>query len=89
VTAPTVIDGAVVAGALDGSLYVIDATDGKLMWSYQTAKPYETANGIPGKGGSIDANAITAANGMLFVTSGYGQFGEIPGNVVLAFKPAK
>ncbi len=88
-TAPAVIDGAVVAGALDGTLYVIDAKDGKLLWSYQTAKPYETSNGIPGKGGSIEANAITAANGTLLVTSGYGQFGEIPGNVLLAFKPKK
>jgi polyvinyl alcohol dehydrogenase (cytochrome) len=86
-TAPAVVDGAVIAGALDGTLYVIDAKDGKLLWSYQTAKAYETANGIPGKGGSIDANAITAANGLVLVTSGYGQFGEIPGNVLLAFKP--
>jgi hypothetical protein len=53
------------------------------------AKAYETSNGIPGKGGSIEANAITAANGTLLVTSGYGQFGEIPGNVLLAFKPKK
>ena len=86
-TAPTVIDGTVVAAALDGTVYVVDATTGKLMWSYQTAKAYETANGVPGKGGSVDANAIMAANGTLFVTSGYGQFGEIPGNVLLAFKP--
>jgi polyvinyl alcohol dehydrogenase (cytochrome) len=86
-TAPAVIDGVVVAGALDGTLYVIDANDGKLLWSYQTAKAYPDAVGVPGKGGSIDANAITAANGMLLVTSGYGQFGEIPGNVLLAFKP--
>ena len=86
-TAPTVIDGAVIAGALDGSLYVIDAKDGMLLWSFQTARPYPDAIGVPGKGGSIDANAITAANGMLLVTSGYGQFGEIPGNVLLAFKP--
>jgi polyvinyl alcohol dehydrogenase (cytochrome) len=86
-TAPTVIDGAVVAGALDGSLFVIDSKTGKLLWSYQTAKPYPDAVGVPGKGGSIDANAITAVNGMLLVTSGYGQFGEIPGNVLLAFKP--
>lgn len=88
-TAPAVIDGTVIAGALDGTLYVIDAKDGKLLWSYQTAKTYETVDGIPGKGGSIDANSITAGNGTLFVNSGYGQFGEIPGNVLLAFKPKK
>jgi polyvinyl alcohol dehydrogenase (cytochrome) len=88
-TAVAVVDGAVVAGALDGTLYTIDAKTGKLLWSYQTAKTYETSNGVPGKGGSIEANAITAANGLLLVTSGYGQFGEIPGNVLLAFKPKK
>ena len=86
-TAPTVIDGAVVAAALDGTVYVIDTKDGKLLWSYETAKAYPDAVGVPGKGGSVDANAITAANGLLLVTSGYGQFGEIPGNVLLAFKP--
>ena len=85
--AVTVIDGAVIAGALDGTLYVIDAKDGKQLWSFQTAKPFATSNGIEAKGGSIDSNAITAANGMLLVSSGYGQFGELPGNVLLAFKP--
>ena len=85
--APTVIDGAVIAAALDGTVYSIDAKTGKLLWSYQTARTYPDAVGVPGKGGSVDANAITAANGLLMVTSGYGQFGEIPGNVLLAFKP--
>ena len=29
------------------------------------------------------------ANGMLFVNSGYGSFGQIPGNVLLAFEIQK
>jgi polyvinyl alcohol dehydrogenase (cytochrome) len=73
----------------NGTLAAIDAKTGKLLWSYQTAKSYPDAVGVPGKGGSVDANAITAANGLLLVTSGYGQFGELPGNVLLAFKPKK
>ena len=85
-TAPTVIDGAVVEGALDGYLYVLDAKSGKQLWKYDTAIAYQGINGVAGKGGSIDAASITAANGLLLVNSGYGMFGETPGNVILAFR---
>jgi len=88
-TAPAVIDGAVVEGSLDGYLYVIDADSGKLLWKFDTAIAYDGINGVAGKGGSIDAASITAADGLLFVNSGYGMFGETPGNVFLAFKPKK
>ena len=46
-------------------------------------------NGVPGKGGSIDAHAISAGAGMIFVTSGYGSFAQTPGNVLVALKPVK
>jgi polyvinyl alcohol dehydrogenase (cytochrome) len=42
---------------------------------------------VTASGGSIDNASIVAANGMLFVNSGYGLFGQMPGNVLLAFKP--
>jgi polyvinyl alcohol dehydrogenase (cytochrome) len=86
-TAPAVIDGAVVAGALDGTLYVIDAKTGKQLWTFKTAQPYKGVNGVEGKGGAIDSNSITATNGLLLVNSGYGMFGQAGGNVLLAFKP--
>jgi polyvinyl alcohol dehydrogenase (cytochrome) len=85
-TAPSVIDGAVVEGGLDGYLYVLDGTDGRLLWKYDTANSFQGINGVEGKGGSIDAASITAANGLLLVNSGYGMFSETPGNVILAFK---
>ena len=85
--APAVIDGAVVSAALDGMLYVNDAKTGKALWSYQTNKEYDATNGVKGKGGAIDANSITAANGLLLVNSGYGMFGQQGGNMLLAFKP--
>ncbi|HVY89684.1 MAG TPA: PQQ-binding-like beta-propeller repeat protein, partial [Hyphomonadaceae bacterium] len=84
-----VIDGVVVCGALDGTLYTVDAATGKQLWSFKTAIDFTTANGVKAKGGSIDSNSITAGNGMLLVSSGYGQFGEIPGNVLIAFKPKR
>ncbi|MEZ6029581.1 MAG: PQQ-binding-like beta-propeller repeat protein [Hyphomonadaceae bacterium] len=86
-TAPAIIDGAVVAAGLDGTVYVIDEKTGKLKWSYATAKEYDGINGVKGKGGSIDSNSITAMNGLLLVNSGYGMFGQAGGNMLLAFKP--
>ncbi|RZJ92915.1 MAG: hypothetical protein EON88_16155 [Brevundimonas sp.] len=86
-TAPTVIDGAVVAASLDGFVYVFDGKDGKVLWKYDTAQPYTGLNGVAGRGGSIDAVSITAANGLLLVNSGYGLWGQQAGNMILAFKP--
>ncbi len=85
--APAVIDGAVVSAALDGTVYVNDAKTGKLIWSYNTNREFDGLNGVKGKGGAIDSNSITAANGLLLVNSGYGMFGQQGGNMLLAFKP--
>jgi polyvinyl alcohol dehydrogenase (cytochrome) len=57
------------------------------IWQYDTAVEFETNNGVIAKGGSIDAHSIAAGGGMIFVGSGYGRFGQTPGNVLLAFKP--
>jgi len=85
--APTVIDGAVVSGSLDGFLHAFDAKTGELLYKFDTARSFETFNGVTANGGAIDNATIVAANGMLFVSSGYGLFGQMPGNVLLAFKP--
>ena len=85
--APTVIDGAVVQGSLDGRLFVLDAATGQELWRYDTLRDFETLNGVKARGGSIDAASIVAANGLLFVNSGYGMFGQAPGNSFLAFRP--
>jgi polyvinyl alcohol dehydrogenase (cytochrome) len=85
--APTVIDGAVLSGSLDGFLHAFDARSGELLFKFDTARPFDTVNGVTASGGSIDNASIVAANGMLFVNSGYGLFGQMPGNVLLAFKP--
>jgi len=85
--APTVIDGAVISGSLDGYLHAFDAKTGELLFKFDTARPFETVNKVTASGGSIDNASIVAANGTLFVNSGYGQFGQMPGNVLLAFKP--
>jgi polyvinyl alcohol dehydrogenase (cytochrome) len=85
--APTIIDGAVVQGSIDGFLRVFDAAKGELLFQYDTARAFDTVNGVPGKGGAIDNASIVAANGYVFVNSGYGLLGgQTPGNVFLAFR---
>jgi polyvinyl alcohol dehydrogenase (cytochrome) len=47
--------------------------DGEVLFQFDTARTFEAVNGVEAKGGSIDAASITAANGYLFVNSGYGM----------------
>jgi len=86
---PLSVDGAVITGGLDGRLFVFNSGSGELIFQYDTVKDYETVNGVEGYGGSIDSHSIAAGSGMVFVGSGYGQFRQVPGNVLLAFKPAE
>ena len=74
-------------GQMDGKFVARDAKTGKQLWSFKTAQEFEGVNGVKGKGGAIDSNSITAANGLLIVNSGYGMFGQAGGNMLLAFKP--
>jgi polyvinyl alcohol dehydrogenase (cytochrome) len=87
--APLVVDRAVVQGSVDGILRAFDAATGKTLWAYDTMRKFEAVNRIAGNGGSLDSAPYVAANGTLFVVSGYARFGEAPGNVLLAFRPTK
>jgi polyvinyl alcohol dehydrogenase (cytochrome) len=86
---PAVIPGIVFAGSLDGHIRGYSTKDGKLLWDFNTAIDYETINGIKARGGSIDGPAPVMADGMLYVNSGYGMFGQMSGNVLLAFEVDK
>ena len=83
--APAVIPGIVFAGSLDGHIRGYATKDGKILWDFDTAKDYDIINGIKAKGGALDGPAPVIADGMLFVNSGYGMFGQMGGNVLLAF----
>jgi polyvinyl alcohol dehydrogenase (cytochrome) len=85
---PLVIDGALVAGNIDGRLFVFDGTDGSVLFEFDTAMDFRTVNDVAGRGGSIDAHSIAAGDGMIFVGSGYDRFRQQNGNVLLAFRPA-
>lgn len=84
--AVTAIPGAVFSGSLDGFLRAYSTVDGEVLWSYDTIREYgATVNGVRAKGGSINGPGPVVVDGMVYVNSGYGQFGSIPGNVLLAF----
>ena len=83
--APSMIPGVVFSGGLDGYIRAFSTDDGSVIWQFDTTGEYETVNGVPGRGGSIDGPGPVIANGMLFVNSGYGAFNQMAGNVLLAF----
>jgi len=83
--AVSAIPGVAFSGSVDGHLRAYAAADGKILWDVDTVRSYETVNGVAGRGGSLDGAGPAIAGGMLFVNSGYGGNGGIPGNVLLAF----
>jgi len=85
--AVTVIPGVVFSGSIDGHIRAFSSEDGEILWDFDTAKNYETANGVQAKGGSVDGAGPVVVDGMVYVNSGYPRFGGMPGNVLLAFAP--
>lgn len=83
--AVTVIPGVVFSGALDGHLRAYATTDGRIIWDVDTAVDYQAVNGVKAKGGSLDGPGPVVVGGTLYVNSGYGMWGGMPGNALLAF----
>ncbi len=83
--APTVIPGVVFAGGLDGHIRAHSTEDGSILWDFDTAREFDTVNGVAGHGGAIDGPGPVIAGGLVFVNSGYSTFGQMGGNLLLAF----
>jgi polyvinyl alcohol dehydrogenase (cytochrome) len=86
--APLTVDGAVVAATLGGEVMILDGKTGTVLKTLDTIGPKKTINGVDAKGGSIDSHGVSAGAGMIFINSGYGSFGQTPGNVLIAYKPS-
>lgn len=84
--AATVIEGAVLAGSLDGHMRAWSTEDGTLLWDIDTATEFPTVNGVPGRGGSIDGPGPVVVQGTVLISSGYDMFNEMPGNLLLAYR---
>jgi polyvinyl alcohol dehydrogenase (cytochrome) len=83
--AVSLIPGVVFSGGVSGFLRAY-ATDGKLLWEFDTARDFKAVNGVPAHGGAIDGPGPVIAGGMLYTNSGYGQWSGVAGNVLLAFE---
>jgi polyvinyl alcohol dehydrogenase (cytochrome) len=85
--AASAIPGAMLIGGMDGKLHALAAPDGHDLWTFDTARPFETVNKVQAHGGAIGSAGPTVAEGMLFIGSGYAVVGDRTGNVLLAFAP--
>ena len=83
--AVTAIPGVVFSGSLDGHLRAYEASSGRVIWDFDTARAFYTANYVEARGGSIDVGGPAVVNGTVLTTSGYARWGGMPGNVLLAF----
>jgi polyvinyl alcohol dehydrogenase (cytochrome) len=83
--AVTAIAGVVFSGGLDGHLRGYASEDGRIVWDVDTARDYQTVNGVAAHGGALNGPGPVVVNGMLYVNSGYTHLATAPGNVLLAF----
>jgi polyvinyl alcohol dehydrogenase (cytochrome) len=74
--AVTVMPGGVFSGSMDGHLRAYSTIDGKILWDFDTAKTFQTQNGVRASGGPLDHGGATIVNGGVYIISG---------NTLLAF----
>ncbi len=74
--AVTVMPGGVFSGSLDGHLRAYSTIDGKILWDFDTAKSFQTQNGVQASGGPLDFGGASIVNGIVYINSG---------NALLAF----
>jgi hypothetical protein len=83
--AVTAISGLVFSGGLDGRLRAYSAGDGRIVWDVDTKGDYQTVKRAVAKGGSLDGGGAVVVDGTIYVGSGSGIFGGMPGNVLLGY----
>ncbi len=83
--AVTAIPGVVFSGSEDGHLRGYATDTGEVVWDYDADQEYESINGVKTKGGSFDGPGPTIVDGMMYVNSGYGFWGGMSGNALIAF----
>jgi len=79
------IPGVVFSGSNDGGFRAHSAETGEVIWVYNTNREFETVNGVPAAGGSLNAAGPVIVDGMVYINSGYSFMGSRGGNVLLAF----
>ena len=82
---PTVIGDMVVAGSMDGLVRAYAVNSGEILWVLDTTDDFESTLGKMTRGGSLGGAAgPIASSGMLLISSGYGIYNHMPGNLLLS-----
>jgi polyvinyl alcohol dehydrogenase (cytochrome) len=74
--AVSVMPGSAFSGSMDGHMRAYSTIDGKILWDFDTARDFQTKNGVKASGGPLDHGGATIVNGTVYVNSG---------NTLLAF----
>ena len=82
----TATDDLIFAGSLDATMRIYSAKTGALIWSFDTLTEFNTINGVPASGGSIDSAGTILIDNKFIVNSGYDKFRLQPGNALLVFE---
>lgn len=86
-SAITAANDIVITASMDGYLEVMNAADGKLLWSHDTWKTYDSVNGVAVQGGSFDTHGPMIADDQVMVTSGYQYISnQRGGNAFMVFQ---
>ncbi len=81
---PTVVGDVVFAGSMDGTVRAYDVETGKVLWQLDSTGTFDTILGEATRGGSFSGAAGPIAfNGNLIISSGYGLYNHMPGNLLL------
>jgi polyvinyl alcohol dehydrogenase (cytochrome) len=88
----SVTNDVLLAGSLNGVLKAFRTSDGKELWSFNTAIEVMGTNGVTGHGGTVDSVGPVIAGKDVYLNSGYNTFGGInpwqagPGNALFVFR---
>jgi polyvinyl alcohol dehydrogenase (cytochrome) len=83
----TAANDVVVAGGIDGYLQVFAAQTGRVLWTDDTWREYESVNDVETRGGAFDAHGPMLVDDLLIVNSGYGYVGrQRDGNALLVYQ---
>ncbi len=78
--------GIIAGGSLDGVMRIFSARDGEELWSFDTNRSFDAVNRVAAEGGAIESDGPVFGGARMFVTSGYDNFSQKRGNVLLAFR---
>lgn len=81
--------GLVYTGGMDGMLRVFDARTGAEQFALDTTRSFATTAGGTTTGGSFGGAAGPIIfNGTVYISSGYGLYNHMAGNLMMALRPA-